>query len=94
MEICFNLIILDEVKYKETLEFLTAMVNYISLYHGVNECLFVPYVLGKDYTNKDEELFEDVEDFIVKHHVITIYSSEEYYIIYYVIYIVLINLIY
>lgn len=54
------------------------MINYVSLYHGVNDCLFIPYTFTKDYTNNYDKLVEEVEEFIVKHTVLTMYSSEKY----------------
>lgn len=54
------------------------MINYLSLYHGVNDCLFIPYTFTKDYTNNYDKLVEEVEEFIVKHTVLTMYSSEKY----------------
>lgn len=85
-EICFTLIILNEKLYKDTLEYLTAMINYVSLYHGVNDCLFVPYAFSKDYTNNYDKLVEEVEDFIKKHTVLTIYLPQKYFL-FYIIYI-------
>lgn len=68
------------------------MINYVSLYHGVNDCLFIPYTFTKDYTNNYDKLVEEVEEFIVKHTVLTMYSSEKYiYYLYYMLFVLFLS---
>lgn len=76
------------------LEYLSSMVNYISLYHGINSCLFQPYPLADDYSSNYTKMYDLVEDFLKNHKVIAIYTTEEYYYYYYLYIIILLFFVY